>query len=47
MEGNIFLNFVYPWPLYTTTTKMLDAVNYNDTGENWPRAIEAAAQGGP
>jgi uncharacterized protein len=30
MEGNIFLNFVYPWPLYTTTTKMLDAVNYNN-----------------
>jgi hypothetical protein len=30
MEGNIFLNFVYPWPLYTTTTKMLDEVNYNN-----------------
>ena len=36
MEGNIFLNFVYPWPLYTTTTKALDATNYNHR-ERWAR----------
>jgi len=30
MEGNIFQNFVYPWPLYTTSGKLLDEENYND-----------------
>jgi hypothetical protein len=36
MEGNIFLNFVYPWPLYTTTTKALDEASYGDS-ERWNR----------
>jgi putative CocE/NonD family hydrolase len=30
MEGNVFLNFLYPWPLYTTTNKTLDEARYND-----------------
>ncbi len=30
MEGNVFLNFMYPWPLYTTNTKGLDEETYND-----------------
>jgi putative CocE/NonD family hydrolase len=36
MEGNIFLNFIYPWPLYTTTIKGLDEANYGDF-ERWNR----------
>ncbi|HET7240511.1 MAG TPA: CocE/NonD family hydrolase, partial [Gemmatimonadales bacterium] len=32
MEGNIEWNFVYPWPFYTTNTKDLDTVTYNDRG---------------
>lgn len=30
MEGNVFWNFVYPWPFYTTNTKGLDDATYND-----------------
>lgn len=30
MQGNVFENFVYPWPLYTTETSGLDEFNYND-----------------
>jgi uncharacterized protein len=29
-EGNIALNFVYPWPLFAANTKTLDSVTYND-----------------
>jgi putative CocE/NonD family hydrolase len=36
MEGNIFENFVYPWPLYTTITKTLDDATYFDS-ERWSR----------
>jgi putative CocE/NonD family hydrolase len=36
MEGNVFWNFIYPYPLYTTTTKLLDDATYNDT-ERWQR----------
>lgn len=36
MEGNVFWNFVYPYPFYTTTTKLLDDVTYNDA-ERWHR----------
>jgi putative CocE/NonD family hydrolase len=34
MEGNVFWNFVYPWPFYTTNTKMLDDATYNDN-DRW------------
>jgi putative CocE/NonD family hydrolase len=30
MEGNIFWNFVYPWPFYTTSNKSLNDEIYND-----------------
>ena len=31
MQGNVFQNFIYPWPLYTTDTRGLDEVNYGDS----------------
>jgi uncharacterized protein len=36
MQGNIFVNFVYPFPFYTTNTKLLDDAAYYDT-ERWNR----------
>lgn len=36
MEGNVFWNFVYPWPFYTATTRWLDNATYHDTGR-WQR----------
>ncbi len=36
MEGNIFWNFVYPWPFYTTNNKTLDNQTYYDS-ERWNR----------
>lgn len=36
MEGNIFWNFVYPWPFYTTSNKTLDDATYNDSAR-WQR----------
>jgi uncharacterized protein len=36
MEGNVFWNFVYPWPFYTTNTKALDDATYNDNAR-WNR----------
>jgi putative CocE/NonD family hydrolase len=30
MDGNLFLNFVYPWTFYTTNNKTLDDETYND-----------------
>ena len=36
MEGNVFWNFVYPYPFYTTDTKYLDDATYNDTAR-WNR----------
>ncbi|HEV2867396.1 MAG TPA: CocE/NonD family hydrolase [Allosphingosinicella sp.] len=30
MQGNVFQNFIYPWPLYTTDTRGLDDANYDD-----------------
>jgi len=30
MEGNVFWNFVYPWPFYTLTNKTLNNETYND-----------------
>jgi len=34
MEGNVFLNFMYPWPFYTTNLKHLDDETYDDP-ERW------------
>jgi putative CocE/NonD family hydrolase len=34
MQGNVFQSFIYPWPLYTTDTRWLDELNYNDR-ERW------------
>ena len=36
MEGNVFMNFLYPWPLYTTSTRWLDNATYNDNAR-WSR----------
>lgn len=30
MEGGIFLNFMYPWPLYTASSRWLDDARYGD-----------------
>jgi uncharacterized protein len=30
MEGNVFWNFVYPWPFYTTDAKTNDDATYNN-----------------
>lgn len=30
MEGGIFLNFMYPWPFYTTSNRSLDDARYGD-----------------
>ncbi len=32
MEGGIFLNFIYPWPFYTTNNTSLDDATYGDSG---------------
>ena len=34
MQGNVFQNFIYPWPFYTTDTSALDDVNYGDS-DRW------------
>ena len=34
MEGGIFLNFIYPWPFYTTNNTALDDTTYGD-GDRW------------
>jgi hypothetical protein len=34
MQGNVFLNFVYPWGPYVTAVKGLDEERYNDQ-EHW------------
>jgi uncharacterized protein len=31
MEGNVFWNFIYPWPFYAANNKTLDNATYNDT----------------
>ena len=36
MEGNVFLNFMYPWPLYTTGNRWLDDARYDDRAR-WAR----------
>lgn len=36
MEGNVFWNFLYPWPFYTTTKKGNNDEVYND-GKRWQK----------
>ncbi|HJQ38327.1 MAG TPA: CocE/NonD family hydrolase, partial [Thermoanaerobaculia bacterium] len=36
MEGNVFWSFVYPYPFYTTNTRMLDNATYFDSAR-WTR----------
>lgn len=40
MEGNVFWNFLYPWPFYTTNNRWLDNATYNDFGR-WNRLNRA------
>ena len=30
MQGNVFMNFMYPWPFYTTNNRTLDDATYGD-----------------
>jgi putative CocE/NonD family hydrolase len=36
MEGGVFLNFIYPWPLYAASNRTLDDARYGDTAR-WER----------
>lgn len=36
MEGGIFLNFMYPWPLYTASSRWLDDARYDDA-QRWAK----------
>jgi uncharacterized protein len=36
MEGNVFWNFIYPWPFYTLNNKALDDATYSDRAR-WNR----------
>lgn len=36
MDGNVFMNYAYPWPFYTTNGKALDDSTYYDS-ERWGR----------
>jgi hypothetical protein len=36
MEGNVFWNFLYPWPFYTTDVKGVDDAVYNESAR-WKR----------
>lgn len=45
MEGNIFLNFMYPWPLYAASSRWLDDARYGD-GERWAKLDRDAYAGG-
>jgi hypothetical protein len=36
MDGNVFMNYAYPWPFYTTNTKGLDDATYSDQ-QRWDR----------
>ena len=31
MEGGVFLNFMYPWPVYTTSNRALNDADYGDS----------------
>ena len=36
MEGNVAMNFLYPWPFFTLNTRTLDSATYNDF-QRWSR----------
>jgi len=36
MDGTVFWNFIYPWPLYATDNKELDKAVYGDSAR-WTR----------
>ncbi len=36
MEGNVFVNFVYPWPFFTANVKALDSATYYNP-QRWNR----------
>lgn len=36
MEGGVFLNFIYPWPLYAASNRTLDDARYGDQAR-WER----------
>jgi putative CocE/NonD family hydrolase len=36
MDGNVFMNYAYPWPFYTTNVKTLDDATYYDS-DRWAR----------
>ena len=36
MEGGIFLNFMYPWPLYAASSRWLDDARYDDA-KRWAK----------
>ena len=40
MEGNVFWNFLYPWPFFTTDNKALDNATYSDAAR-WARLDRA------
>lgn len=40
MQGNVMQSFIYPWPFYTTDTKMLDDATYGDK-DRW-KALDRA-----
>ena len=39
MEGNVFWNFIYQWPFFTTNDRWLDNATYNDNAR-WNRLNE-------
>ncbi|MCC7248168.1 MAG: CocE/NonD family hydrolase [Lysobacter sp.] len=45
MQGNVFLNFMYPWPHYTTANTTLDEASYGDS-DRWRRLDRAWYVGG-
>jgi putative CocE/NonD family hydrolase len=45
MQGNVFLNFMYPWPHYTTANATLDDATYGDQAR-WQRLDRAWYAGG-
>ncbi|MFT3668749.1 MAG: CocE/NonD family hydrolase [Pseudoxanthomonas sp.] len=45
MEGNVFLNFMYPWPLYTASSRWLDDARYGDSARWATLDREAYASG--
>ena len=45
MQGNVFVNFMYPWPFYTTNNRTLDDATYGDDAR-WKALDRAWYAGG-